>query len=57
MTMKLKTNNGDIFLEGETKEHVLLQLLVFFDCQEMDINFEEGTFKVLDIEGVIENGQ
>lgn len=55
--MKLKTNKGDVFLEGETKEHVLLQLLVFFDCQEMDINFEEGTFKVLDIEGVIENGQ
>jgi hypothetical protein len=23
----------------------------------MDINFEEGTFKVLDIEGVVENEQ
>ena len=55
--MKLITNNGDIFLEGETKEHILLQLLVFFDCQQIDINFEEGTFQVLDIEGVIDNGQ
>ena len=57
MMMRLITNNGDTFLEGETKEHILLQLLVFFDCQEMDIDFKEGTFKVLDIEGVIENGQ
>ena len=54
--MRLVTKNGDTFLEGETKEHILLQLLVFFDCQEMDIDFEEGSFKVLDIEGVIENG-
>lgn len=54
--MRLITNNGDIFLEGETKEHILLQLLVFFECQEIDINFEESTFRVLDIEGVIQNG-
>lgn len=55
--MKLLTNNGDLFLEGETKEHILLQLLVFFDCQQMNINFDEGTFRVMGIEGTIENGQ
>ncbi len=51
--MKLITDDNVLVLEAESKEHLLLQMLIFFECNDWKIDFENNTFKLLDKTGRI----
>ena len=55
--IRLVDNNGNIVLEGESRKHIMLQILIFFECNNYELDFENNTFKLSDIEGAIEYGQ
>ena len=53
LMMKLITDDNVLVLEAESKEHLLLQMLIFFECNDWKIDFENNTFKLLDKTGRI----
>lgn len=52
-TMKLITDDNILFLEGESKEHIMLQLILFFECNEWEIDFKNKTFRIFNKSGVV----
>lgn len=51
--MKLVTNKDVTVLTGDTKEHLLLQMLIFFECNEYMLDFTNNKFSLLGAEGDI----
>lgn len=51
--MKLITDDNILFLEGESKEHIMLQLILFFECNEWEIDFKNKTFRIFNKSGVV----
>lgn len=54
--IRLIDNKGNVVFEGESRKHIMLQILIFFDCNNYEVDFENNTFKISDIEGVVEYG-
>ena len=48
--MKLVTNKNVTVLTADNKEHLLLQMLIFFECL---LDFTNNRFTLLGAEGVI----
>lgn len=51
--MKLIFPDGKVMLEGENREHVILQCLLYFECADFKLDFKNGTWKILNNGGVI----
>lgn len=41
--MKLINSHGDTILTADSKNHLLAEILIFFECSEFSIDFETGT--------------
>lgn len=41
--MKLINSHGDTILTADSKNHLLAEILIFFECSEFSIDFESGT--------------
>ena len=44
--IKLIDNKGNVVLEGENRKHIMLQILIFFECNNYELDFENNTFKL-----------
>lgn len=51
--MKLVTNKNVTVLTADNKEHLMLQMLIFFECNEYMLDFTNNRFTLLESEGVI----
>jgi hypothetical protein len=51
--MKLVLPDGQVMIEGESREHIILQCLVYFECVDFKIDFENGTWKILNNGGEV----
>lgn len=51
--MKLVLPDGKVILEGESKEHIILQCLLYFECVDFKLDFENDTWKILNNGGAI----
>lgn len=52
--MKMIANNETI-VTADNKTHAILQFLLFFECNRWQIDFNEKTFSIEDVTGVIDD--
>lgn len=52
--MKMIANN-EIIVTADNKTHAILQFLLFFECNRWQIDFNEKTFSIEDVTGVIDD--
>lgn len=48
--MKLINNKGVTVLEADNKQHLIAELLVFFECNDFEVDFVNNTAVVAGVE-------